>query len=247
MAPKRRRDGEDAPETNKSSAPPAKKKKGFSVGPANLPDGTYRRKGWLSPPVVVKGFYELLTAFFFFAYSAQKIKKDLIHKAKVKKAYAKIKAQELAAAPARPSYYSYDEPPATAQENADGKENHDEDAHQRAEPAGMELHPDRQAMLNAPPPEPTPKMTKVRERDSSNSQGRERRKRRPKPSAFAKDMEIAEKRKQEREARRKEKELKEKERQEMARAIRPDQFGKRRLGRQSKVLLSKVQRMVGQT
>lgn len=49
MAPKRPLDGDDAHET-KSPEPPAKKqkKKGFSVGPDNLPDGTYRRKG-LSP------------------------------------------------------------------------------------------------------------------------------------------------------------------------------------------------------
>ena len=26
---------------------PKKVKKGFTVGPANLPDGTYRRKGWI--------------------------------------------------------------------------------------------------------------------------------------------------------------------------------------------------------
>ncbi len=28
---------------------PRKKRKGFSVGPANLPDGTYRRKSALEP------------------------------------------------------------------------------------------------------------------------------------------------------------------------------------------------------
>lgn len=39
MAEKRRRDDAAA------ASQPAKKKKGFSVGPANLPDGTYRRKG----------------------------------------------------------------------------------------------------------------------------------------------------------------------------------------------------------
>ncbi|KFY39278.1 hypothetical protein V495_06037, partial [Pseudogymnoascus sp. VKM F-4514 (FW-929)] len=41
---------------------------GFKVGPDNLPDGTWRRK-------VIK------------------IKKDLIHNAKVKKSYAKVKAR----------------------------------------------------------------------------------------------------------------------------------------------------------
>jgi hypothetical protein len=37
----RKRSGDDNPVTE----PPAKKKKGFSVGPDDLPDGTYRRKG----------------------------------------------------------------------------------------------------------------------------------------------------------------------------------------------------------
>lgn len=41
MAPKRSHDGEA--HTVKSDPAP-KKRKGFSVGPANLPDGTYRRK-----------------------------------------------------------------------------------------------------------------------------------------------------------------------------------------------------------
>jgi hypothetical protein len=41
MAPKRTRDGDFFA---KDGSEPAKKRKGFSVGPANLPDGTYRRK-----------------------------------------------------------------------------------------------------------------------------------------------------------------------------------------------------------
>jgi hypothetical protein len=41
MAPKRTRDGDFFA---KDGAEPVKKRKGFSVGPANLPDGTYRRK-----------------------------------------------------------------------------------------------------------------------------------------------------------------------------------------------------------
>lgn len=43
MAVKRSRD-----DAASIADPPAKKKKGFSVGPANLPDGTYRRKGLLA-------------------------------------------------------------------------------------------------------------------------------------------------------------------------------------------------------
>lgn len=42
MAPKRTHDGDAAPASK--GDPAIKKRKGFSVGPANLPDGTYRRK-----------------------------------------------------------------------------------------------------------------------------------------------------------------------------------------------------------
>lgn len=43
MAEKRKRD--DVGDGNGSSAATKRPKKAFSVGPANLPDGTYRRKG----------------------------------------------------------------------------------------------------------------------------------------------------------------------------------------------------------
>lgn len=148
----------------------------------------------------------------------------------MKKAYAKIKEQELA--DVKPIFTN----------DAQGEEGDDGE---RPQAASLELHPDRQAMLNAPSPEPKPRPRK----DNSKNNNRDengRRKRRPKPSAFAKEMEIAEKRRQEAEARRKERDLKQKEREAMARARKPDQFGKRRLGRESKVLLSKVQRIVGQ-
>ncbi|PYI21513.1 hypothetical protein BO86DRAFT_192758 [Aspergillus japonicus CBS 114.51] len=203
MAPKRTRDETTREEKRPSAADaPVKKRKGFSVGPANLPDGTYRRK-------------------------TQKIKSDLIQKAKVKKAYAKIRDEALAAAPPKPIY--------TADED-DNKE-------EEVEPASLELHPDRMAMLNEPEPEPKPAQR------ADNNSGRDarggRRVRKPKPSAFAKEIELAERRKQEAERRREEREFRQKDREAMARAKKPDQSGKRRLGRESTVLLSRVQRMVG--
>lgn len=169
-------------------------------------------------------------------YPAQKIKRDLIQKAKVKKAYAKIKAAEEESAPAvRSLYYENEEPTPTT--TATNDESPDPSA-------GLELHPDRQAMLDAPeaPPAITERPRFTRE---NNNRERNRPKRRPKPSAFQKELEIAEKRRKEQEARQKERELKAKERQAMANARRPDQFGKRRLGRESTVLLSKIQRTLG--
>ncbi|PYH79091.1 hypothetical protein BO82DRAFT_137717 [Aspergillus uvarum CBS 121591] len=203
MALKRTRDETNREEKRPADAP-VKKRKGFSVGPANLPDGTYRRK-------------------------TQKIKSDLIQKAKVKKAYAKIRDEALAAAPPKPIY--------TADED-DNKEGEEEEV----EPASLELHPDRMAMLNEPEPEPKP----AQRADNSGRDARGgRRVRKPKPSAFAKEMELAEKRQQEAERRREQREFRQKDREAMARAKKPDQSGKRRLGRESTVLLSRVQRMVG--
>ncbi|GKT45583.1 uncharacterized protein ColSpa_05764 [Colletotrichum spaethianum] len=69
MAPKRAAEGAAA--ASPRDAQQAKKRKGFRVGPDNLPEGPWRRK-------------------------VEKKKLELIHKAKIKKAYAKIKEKELA-------------------------------------------------------------------------------------------------------------------------------------------------------
>lgn len=157
---------------------------------------------------------------------AQKIKSDLIQKAKVKKAYSKIKAQELASGKHKSVYDTYREEDGSRKEDAD-------------EEPSTELHPARVAMLNEPSPEPAPRPKRGQDND------KRKRERKPRPSAFSKEIEIAEQRKQAAEARRKAIEAKQKDREDMMRAKRPDQFGKRRLGRESKVLLSRVQRMVG--
>ncbi|EAW07555.1 uncharacterized protein ACLA_022690 [Aspergillus clavatus NRRL 1] len=189
----------------RTTEPPVKKRKGFSVGPANLPDGTYRRK-------------------------AQKIKNDLIQKAKIKKAYAKIKAEELASAPKKSIYAT--------------EENGEDDAH--ADQATLELHPDRQAMLNAPSAE-RPARPERPERSQNQDPKERRNKRNPRQSAFARELEIAEKRRQEAEKRKEDREFRQKNREAMLRAKRPDQHGKRRLGRESQVLLDRIERMVGQS
>ena len=97
-------------------------------------------------------------------------------------------------------------------------------------------------MLNEPEAEPAPAPRPERRPRGEGKQ----RERRPKPSAFSREMEFAEKRRKAEEARQKDREAKQNEREKLLRAKRPDQFGKRRLGRESNALLSRVQRMVGQ-
>lgn len=162
--------------------------------------------------------------------TAQKIKSDLIQKAKVKKAYAKIKAEELAAGPRKSIYDTEDNAESAKKEGA------------RVEnaPASAELHPERQALLAEPLPQRAPRSECPQNTDRAG-----RRERRPKQSAFTKELAIAEQRRKEAEARREAMEFRQKDKEAMARAKRPDQFGKRRLGRESTVLLGRVQRMVG--
>lgn len=178
-------------------------KKGFTVGPANLPDGTYRRK-------------------------VQKIKKDLIRKAKVKKSYSKLK--ERVPIDTKPSLYSSTPPP--------------------EEPsASLELHPERQAMLDEPEPAPP------EQKDAQQQLPRQRKPPRPKPVPFRKEALLAQQRKEETERRRKEFEEVSRQRQAkidererfrkaMAKARSGGRDGQRKIGRESKVLLEKVQRMV---
>lgn len=139
-----------------------------------------------------------------------------------------MKAQEQAAGPQKSIYPT-------------GEEDKGEDGDEpQTEPASLDLHPQRQALLEEEPPaERTPK------HPQSQADGPRRRERKPKRSAYTKELEIAEKRKKEAEAKKAEREFRQKDREAMARARRPDQFGKRRLGRESKVLLGRVQRMVG--
>ncbi|KAI9874606.1 MAG: hypothetical protein M1830_009571 [Pleopsidium flavum] len=180
-------------------------RKGFTVGPANLPDGTYRRK-------------------------VQKIKKDLIHKAKVKKSYAKLKERE----PQQPRAVIWNDNPG---------------AESNAEPS-LALHPERQEMLDKPVIEPE------EVRPPAQDRLRTPRERRRKPVPFEKEARLAENRKVEAESRRKEIEEANKQRQQkieererfrkaMAKARAGGRNGQRKLGRESKVLLEKVKRVVG--
>jgi hypothetical protein len=161
----------------------------------------------------------------------QKIKRDLIHKAKLKKSYAKIKAREEATEPCKSVY---------------GREDGEEEVEESREPVPeptLEPHPDRVKLLEHDSPEP---------KDSADHA---RRRRRPRPQPYKHEAELAQKHKEEAEARRKAREEAENERHKklaererlrkaMAKARNwPD--GKRKLGRESTVLLEKVKRLVG--
>lgn len=120
--------GAPAPAPSSTSAPPdAKKRKGFRVGPENLPDGAWRRKN-------------------------TKIKHELIHKAKVKKEYAKVKAEV-----AKENERKQQQP--AAAEDAGGEEQQEEQEQQPQQPDRepspvdtaqdrAHMNPERQALLN---------------------------------------------------------------------------------------------------
>jgi hypothetical protein len=161
-----------------------------------------------------------------------KIKKDLIHKAKLKKEYAKIKAREEPV-----SQKSVYERAAELEEPA-------EPAEAVPEPT-LDPHPDRLKLLEKGSPEP----------DAAVNPYPGRRQKRPRPQTYKNETELARKRKEEAEARQRAREEAEKERQrklaererfrkQMAKA-RGGPDGKRKLGRESTVLLEKVKRLVG--
>ncbi|KAI0379796.1 hypothetical protein F5Y04DRAFT_114590 [Hypomontagnella monticulosa] len=205
MAPKRPLESDGA------AGPAAKKhRKGFRVGPENLPDGPWKRK-------------------------VDKIKRDLIHKAKVKKAYKKIKAAEQAAS-------SKPETTVGVTEDADAD----------VEPPSPQIHPERQAMLDedeeqVEPSSPPP---------AGEREPRRRKQKQRKPGYFDKAMADGDRKKAEAEARAQEierrnaernRKLEEREkfRRALVKARTPGRDGKRKLGRESGLLLEKVKKMVG--
>lgn len=209
-----------------------KQKKGFSIGPANLPDGTHRRKGtYLHTSCLISCILNI--------HPVKKIKESLIHKAKLKQQYAKLKAREDKETP-RKSVYER-EAEAEASDNDSKNDNTTEPV---PEPT-LEPHPDRVKMLEGQSPEP------------SEERPAERRQRRQRPQPFQKESEVARRKKEEAEARQKARQEAEKERatklaererfrKTMAKA-RGGPNGQRKLGRESTVLLAKAQRLMGKT
>ncbi|CAM1511597.1 Fc.00g091100.m01.CDS01 [Cosmosporella sp. VM-42] len=192
-----------------AAAPDSKKPKhGFRVGPENLPDGPWRRK-------------------------VTKIKHDLIHKAKVKKEYAKIKAREQQAAK------DVNEP---AEESPVGEKDAEEET--------VKIHPTRQLMLAD---EDKAQANAVALESEHNRDGERRRTRRPGyydkqlTKAEQKRAEIEEKQKEfQRRREEREQKLAQRDRFKRAMAKTRDRDGKKKLGRESSLLLDKVKRMVAE-
>lgn len=219
-----------------------KTNKGFSVGPANLPDGTYRRK-------------------------TQKIKNDLISKAKVKKAYAKVKSHEDGEEETtRYDPYKETEDPTRPVEQAQSVKEHVEPEAQ-VQQSTNEIHPDRQAMLDAPeefvaPQRQQQRQPKRKERaprgrksmgDEENNanlsklgeRGSRQQRDIDRPVRYQKEFAQAEDRKGQEAARQKAQQQRQKERKAMNKARKPGKDGMPKLGRQSDILLSQVKRLVG--
>ncbi|KAB2569276.1 hypothetical protein DBV05_g12048 [Lasiodiplodia theobromae] len=223
-ASKRQRDDHDArPSSNKKSRSDNAPRKGFSVGPANLPDGTYKRK-------------------------VKKIKKDLIYKAKVRKRYAKIRENELRQAQkaANQTEHHDDE---KAEGAKDDKAQEEENDKSPAPEPTLDPHPERQALLDEPEPSPEPEAKPPRKergprekRKKPKTFGKEAaigQKRKEEAEARRKAQEEAERERQEKIAQR------ERMRKQMAKARATGKDGKRRLGREAPVLLERVKKLVG--
>ncbi|KAI8723402.1 hypothetical protein NCS52_00196000 [Fusarium sp. LHS14.1] len=221
MAAKRQNDAEPA-------APEAKKPKhGFRVGPENLPDGPWRRK-------------------------VTKVKKELIHKAKVKKAYAKIKAREQQAAQEstkKPEPVPIQAPSEDVEEDAGKQPENDANAGEEKKPEeeGEQMHPTRHLMLV----DEAKAQTNAIGEDTSD--GNRRRTRRP--GYYDKQLQKADERRKEAEERQKEfqrrreereQKIAQRERFKKAMAKTRDRDGKKKLGRESSILLDKVRRMVAE-
>ncbi|KAM5348044.1 hypothetical protein ACJ41O_007868 [Fusarium nematophilum] len=203
------------------AAPEAKKAKhGFRVGPENLPDGPWRRK-------------------------ITKVKKELIHKAKVKKAYAKIKAREQQAAQEvvkKPEpLQHHHETPAEGAEGGGVEEKLPKDE-------GEQMHPTRHLMLAD---EAKAQVNSVGEDVSDGNRRRTRR-----PGYYDKQLEKAADRKREAEERQdefrrrqeeREQKIAERQRFKKAMAKTRDRNGKKKLGRESALLLDKVKKLVSES
>lgn len=184
-----------------------------------------------------------------------KIKKDLIHKAKVKKEYAKIKAREQqtsASAARKNTTAAHDEPVHEDAGEDAGERGRKNDAAAREDE--LPMHPTRELMLKD---EEMAQVGAGAKPDTAEtavaSDGNCRRTRRP--GYYDKQLEKAEQKRAEAEERAREMErrreererrLAERERFKRAMAKTRDKDGKKKLGRESTLLLDKVKRLVSE-
>lgn len=288
MAPKRTREDDDS---NPNSIIPKKPRKGFRVGPDNLPDGAWRRRN-------------------------TRIKQELIQKAKIKKEFRKYKAKT--AREAEESSAAATNSPGIASAKPTGLHPDRQLLVDQATDNGN-VNPERQALLNKgleaslrsrsditiPPqeeeeeqekkktriaqeeqrsqekPQPTAEPTSALEPPPTNASNRaayddettphdkphrDRKQRQRRPGYYDKALEDGQRKKAEAEAREAERKRREEERERKqaerermrkamlkARGIKPgggqqrfQKEGKRKLGRESHVLLDKVRRLVGE-
>jgi hypothetical protein len=195
-----------------------KKRKGFSVGPANLPDGTYKRK-------------------------VTKIKERLIHKAKVKKQYSKT----LASAPVDPAIDANAARALKLLEEAEQErlERHRKaaavEAAEGVEVDPTAVHPDRQAVLDREPSPPPVRTGRRERRPKTSAYKREE-------SFAAKQKREREEAARLAEQRRKEREKKIHEREMVKKTMSAKtKTGQLKLGKQSHVLLKKVMEQMGRS
>ena len=226
--------------------------KGFTVGPANLPDGTYRRKGSLHTILQIQSLTQLTRL-------AQKIKKDLIQRAKLKKQYAKLKAQEQEPAPGSEAPFRLTEhASAFAKDDKEGSEHGTESGAFDGFSSDISER-DVPVPLSTLPVDPSPTLRPALEQKSTDQTPDERvhpqRRQRMRPRTFGKEAEFAKRKREDAQERRKAKEEAMRQRQQklaerehfrkaMAKAKTPGRDGKRKLGRESKLLLEKVQKTV---
>ncbi len=170
-----------------------------------------------------------------------KIKKDLITKAKVKKQYAKIKAEHQKQATAAPTA-----------EATEATETHNDNDSQ---PAPVAIHPERQAMLDGPNADND---AAAGSPTSAQHERRQRRPRKQRPDYYTKQLAAADEAKKKAEERAAEFARRQQEREKaiadreryrkaIAKAKEPGRDGKRKVGREGKLLLDRVKKMMGET
>jgi hypothetical protein len=180
-----------------------------------------------------------------------KIKKDLITKAKVKKQYAKVKAEHQKQA-------TTTEPQDPTTQTAAAAEDGETTNQPAPEPA--QLHPERQAMLDSTA-HPDANPNDGTEPTSEQQQPRQRRPRKQhqhqqRPDYYTKELAAASHAKQQAEERAAEFARRDQERQQrvaereryrraMDKAKTPGRDGKVKVGKESRLLLERVQRMMG--